>query len=537
MMNQHDREEQPQREDVDMMDSNGNIDIMMGKLEVGGVGGEDASPSPTEASTTDIVSSGMPKSFSSQQKRNKVILMSAIVISIIIVGAVLGIVVGSKNKRNKNATNGSTTTTSVSSNANFIDDVPTTNPTSTPTKAPISLPTAAATSEPTSEEGSTTWYATTAPVAAGAQFTNTDVPTTTPTVKPPTTAQFIDTKPTTIPTKYPTVAPIVTPSPTQAPVITSSPTVAPITTTTSVPTAKPVPAPTNPPTPSPVTTPNPTPKPITTSSPTKMPVTTPTGSSGGGSSIQAGTPATIISEDSIRIYQVTNTRNLLTSSNSRSMNSTGGVSYEFNSNTGFTSSVYFNGNNAITFDNPNTINTQIDNIYFYQDDPTWPTIEQSKFINDLTEVVSVGIIFVMETANKGQELLSALQKKRQDLINSNTFQISSQIYDTTGSVRGYKTTTRINTGIETTSSWQNGYAWFISNTQGFYSRDVNIDFNNYSPSDYKVFHYENDVNTVTFEWEYIDENDSNKSIKEGVIFEMTEQHATQLLQYMKTKFY
>ena len=118
----------------------------------------------------------------------------------------------------------------------------------------------------------------------------------------------------------------------------------------------------------------------------------------------------------------------------------------------------------------------------------------------------------------------------------NSFQISSQIYDTTGSVRGYKTTTRIDTGIETTSSWQNGYAWFISNSDGFYSRDVNIDFNNYSPSDYKVFHYENDVNTVTFEWEYIDENDSNKSIKEGVIFE-TEQHAIQLLQYMKTKFY
>ena len=80
-MNQHDIEEQSQRNNAEMMDSNGNIDIMMGKLEVGGVGGEDASPSPTEASTTDIVSSGMPKSSSSQQKRNKLILMSAIVIS------------------------------------------------------------------------------------------------------------------------------------------------------------------------------------------------------------------------------------------------------------------------------------------------------------------------------------------------------------------------------------------------------------------------------------------------------------------------
>ena len=239
----------------------------------------------------------------------------------------------------------------------------------------------------------------------------------------------------------------------------------------------------------------------------------------------------VISDSGVQVWQTTETRDLVTNQRSRPMNSTRGVMFEFDPSTSFSDSIYFRKDNdkAIVWD-PNIINSQLDDVYLNRDNPLWPCIVQSTFNEELTEVVTVTVNY--ETT-KGQELVAAIANKRSELMKSPNYQVGSPIFDTTGSHRIYKNTFNLDTNVdEGTSSRYVGYSWYISNTTGFYSKDVSILFDDPGNDEYSVFHYENDLGKVAIQKEYIEIiNQYRKRIREIVVFETF--HSVQLLENLE----
>ena len=272
------------------------------------------------------------------------------------------------------------------------------------------------------------------------------------------------------------------------------------------------------------------------------------------------TSNTIISQQNVRIHTVLTVTNLTSGRDRRRMNSSGGSWFEYNENVGFKSREF-----NITW-NPSTIDTELDNAYYYDDDPNAICLERSTFLPNMTEVTTVGIIFMTDQASK---LLQAIKNKVVQLENSPTRNIASPIVDTSGAQHGYKKTTRISTGITTSSTWRNGEAQFLFNSTGFYSPRLTLMWSgsggtrgsssgmggaagaptragaswraatalaptiSYMGQTYTIFNYENDPETIAFEKVYIDPLDSNKRITEGIVFET--RHAKQLMKYFQSR--
>ena len=485
------------------MNSEGNVDIVMRTSnDMGGGGGHHNEDEDEENIPADYVARTEPPAaaesttttMSKLVSKRKVLWVT--VFAVAILAAIVGVSVHytGGNERKSNSFKSSSSNSGVAGS-------PTTSPTTT---SPVT------TNSPSS----------------GSQTTPTANPSSAPIAGAPTVPPTSD--PTTTPTDSPTVR-TTTANPTSAPIAgppTVPPTSGPTTTPTDNPTVR-------------TTTVNPTSAPTT--NPTSPPVTdpptdTPTVQTTPSVPTVGGQPSSlVISETGIMTYTVTTTENLVSGTSNRQMRGSGTVSYEYNDSTGFSSSIYDDRGEGPILWNPNTINSQLDDVYYYNDDPKALCIERSTFNDDLTQVVTVGTIFMTD---RGPELLSAITNKRQELVNSPQYQLESEIVDTSGSQRGYKKTRNVNSGIETSTSWQNGDSWYVSNASGFFSSEITIEFNdgmNFDSTAYRVFHQDGDTSTVVFEYDYYDPNDSNKFITEGVIFETD--HAVQLLQYMQTKFY
>lgn len=249
---------------------------------------------------------------------------------------------------------------------------------------------------------------------------------------------------------------------------------------------------------------------------------------------------TIISQQNVRIYGVYTTTNLTTGTDRRRMNGTGGSWFEYNENVGFKSREF-----NVTW-NSNTIDTLIDSVSHYHDDPNTICLERSTFLPNMTSVSTVGIIFM---TNQARTLLTAINKKIVQLETSSTRNIASPIIDTSGSQYGYKKTKRISSGLTTSSTWQNSESAFLFNSTGFYSPKVTLRWGGtsggtftkvgtvptvkYLGQTYKISHDGGDTETIAFEKVYIDPLDSNKEITEGVVFET--RHATQLMKFFSSK--
>ena len=242
----------------------------------------------------------------------------------------------------------------------------------------------------------------------------------------------------------------------------------------------------------------------------------------------------ILTESGITISITTETRDLISNSRRRPMSSQGGVTYTLDPNYSFKDTYYFTGPKEIVW-NPNTINYLVDDVLLLDDDARWPSVVQSTFNDNLTEVQTVTVTY-QTSASAGQSLYNALASKRQELMTSTLYQLGSPIYDTTGSRYKYKTTTNLDDGsVVGPSSQYSGYAWFISNSTGFYSKDLTFRFDQVTNSDYKVYYFDNDTSRVAFEYVYPDPNWPNKQITEQLVYDTV--HATQLLEFMQTKFY
>lgn len=270
------------------------------------------------------------------------------------------------------------------------------------------------------------------------------------------------------------------------------------------------------------------------------------------------TSNTIISQQNVRIYTVSTVTNLTSGRDRRRMNSTGGSWFEYDENVGFKSREF-----NITWD-ASTIDTALDNAYHYHDDLGTICLERSTFIPNMTEVTTVGIIFMTDQATK---LLQAINAKVLQLENSPTRNIAAPIIDTSGAQHGYKKTTRISTNTTTSSTWRNGESQFLFNSTGFYSPRLTLTWTaaasrssgmggaaggapdrggaswtraaalaptlTHNDQLYKIFNYDGDDQTITFEKEYIDPLDSNKRITEGIVFET--RHAPQLMKYFASR--
>ena len=239
-----------------------------------------------------------------------------------------------------------------------------------------------------------------------------------------------------------------------------------------------------------------------------------------------------VSAPGIRLYQTVETRDLTTNQRSRPMDSIGGVTFEFNPSTGFSDSVSFMDDNVIVWD-PNTINSQVDDVYLNDDDPTWPCIVQSKFNDDLTEVVTVINNYVTD-ASTGPELVNAMNGKRQELMNSNNYRVGSPILDTTGTHRVYTRTFNLDTDLDEGSrSRYSGYSWYISNSTGFYSKDVVFRYDDSNRANYRAFYFEDDMSKVAIEKKTLEMiNGDQKEVTVTVAFET--EHAEQLLQNLES---
>ena len=542
---------------------------------------------------TDVIDNkgkSLQKSGGSKTNKKKLVLLAIVVIGIvaIVIGVVVAVTANNDTKGANNAEGGDSTSTSTSESLNNnnssdnggSDDSDTTTTTSNPTSSPPTAAPVTAAPTFTNEEapGMDTDEPTLAPILEATTSPTTTSPTIAPSKSPTATPTIANTSvPTIAPNWFPVATLDPTSSPSNTPTMISIPTVEPTVMVTSVsptlaattqqdltttPSASPtliavtsVPT-TTPTTRSPSITPataapttltvtevptsnaslRPT-SPTSTSLPTTSPIMTtqqPTSSPEENSQPDSNNngPATIIAESNIRIWQVTTTRDLISGSRNGPMNSTGGMSYEYNSNVGFSDTIFFQNSKSIVWD-PNTINAQIDDIYYFDDNPEWPCIEQSTFNADLTEVVTVTMIY--ETSTNGEALVSALTSKRQELMNTLDYSaISAPIYDTSGSQRYFTRTLNVATGVEGSSSRYLGYSWYISNTTGFFSKDLTIRFDDLANNDYsRVYYYQDDPTRVALEKEYVDPNDSQILIREGIAFETV--HAAQLLQYLETQ--